>query len=287
MNIVNINKLNIIKLIFVLCLVFYFPGCISIVERTGQALDGSAEKPIRSYRGYSSDGSPLDIELLVTRNRDSQQSIIFTFKNLPMIKLRATIPGNDGIFHFTSLDYLAGNTHGWNEFSLQLMGSGRIILGSSVTSELEITEEIEFIQITHGRIHRYDTRITGDEALTALRNRNDRINALVEWMAQIDEAPTGQTLNEFSSYWKPILFPEMVTSRKRPSNWRQSGDQFQRAEDIRWNTGYTERVFSQELWPIRNSGTMLRDWEEALSWVYLKYEWESMIELISNVYNFW
>ena len=79
-----------------------------------------------------------------------------------------------------------------------------------------------------------------------------------------------------------MLFPEMVTQRNRPENWRQKDDVFKITEDINWNTGFTERVFPQELIEVRNSGTLFRDWEEALGWIYMEYEWENIMELLSE-----
>jgi len=97
-----------------------------------------------------------------------------------MMKIRASMPGDDGAFFPVSLEYLAGNLHGWNEYTLGLLGAGSLDLGEN-SCRLTI-DEIEPVEITAGRIHRYDTRITGAQALTALRNRRERITALAEWM---------------------------------------------------------------------------------------------------------
>jgi hypothetical protein len=104
-------------------------------------------------------------------------------------------------------------------------------------------------------------------------------------MSSIENAPQGQTIDHFERHWKPMLFPETLRSRARPSGWLLEGDVFQKAEDINWNTSYTERTFSEALWPVRNSGTMLRDWEETLSWIYLEYEWENIMEMLSREIN--
>ena len=101
----------------------------------------------------------------------------------------------------------------------------------------------------------------------------------------LQEAPKAQSLGEFNNYWKPLLFPEMVSKKRKPDEFIQDGDEFKKAEDIRWNTGYTKRILPEELWPIRDSGTLLRDWEEALSWIYLEYEWENIMELLSKKNN--
>jgi len=132
------------------------------------------------------------------------------------------------------------------------------------TCVLELDKDIEHIQITSGRIRRYDTRITGDDALKSLRNQ------------------TIKDIDDFENFWKPVLFPELVSKKKRPDGWLMEGDIFEKNEDIFWNTGYTWRVFLEDLHPVRNSGTLLRDWEETLSWLYLSYEWENTKDILSQ-----
>jgi hypothetical protein len=249
------------------------------MEGIGRALDGSAfaEKTLSVYRAEID--SETTMELSVVENRERQRSIIISINNYPMMNLRGSMPNEDNVFFLTSLEYLAGNTHGWNEYSLQMLGYGSLTFGDNVI--LEYINEIEPIQITQGRIHRYDTRLTGNDALTSLRNRHDRILALTEWMVTLD-SPKGQSINDFSNYWKPVFFPEMVSKQNKPFQWHNENDVFVRAEDIRWNTCYTQRIFPEELWPVRNSGTLLRDWEEALSLIYLEYEWDNIVNLFSN-----
>jgi len=246
-----------------------FSGCVSLVEKAGRVLDGSAfaEKEID---GYKTDG----MEIKVVKNKAEKRSVIIKLDEFPMMNLRGSYPDENGNFNITSLEYLAGSVQGWNEYTLDLSGTGSLTLGE--TAALQILEEIEPVQISAGRIRRYDTRITGNEALTGLRNRRERILASVEWMTAFDDAPNGQNIDNFEEYWKPILFPEMVSKKKKPQDWLYDGDIFIEAEDINWNTSYTKRVFPEELQQVRNSGTLLRDWEEALSWIYLEYEWENI-----------
>jgi len=259
---------------------FFLNSCLGLMDGAGSILDGSrfAEKTIFSASNYINDA---EMQILVVENKTSEKSIIISIANYPMMRIRATFPDENGNFMFTSLEYLSGNTHGWNEFSLQLLGGGKLAINDS-SFDFDITEEIEGIQITQGRIHRYDTRITGDEAVTALRNRFERVLALTEWMLTVEGAPKNQSLKEFEKHWKPLLVPEAVTSRNRPEGWRQEGDVFIRAEDIRWNTSFTERVFPQELWLVRNTGTLLRDWEEAISLIYMRYEWKNILEIFTK-----
>jgi len=255
--------------------------CSSLVEKTGQVLDGSAfaEKQTAVYRmARDTDGA---IEIREMRNKAGEYSLVITLRQFPAMKIRGAAPDDNGEFHFIALDYRGGNVHGWNEYRLDLAGSGKLVL-SETTARLSVSDEIQAIGISSGRIRRYDTRITGAEALSSLRNRYERILALAKWMKNHENPPTFNNGDEFEEYWKPVLFPEMVSKKKRPANWRQENDQRVRAEDIRWNTGYTERVFPEELWAVRNSGTMLRDWEEALEWIYIEYEWNRIQELLAR-----
>jgi hypothetical protein len=267
-------------------IVFICFSCVSMVEKTGQALDGSAfaEKKIAVYR----DGKKknVTVEVVEVQNKDGQRSLVITLPEFPAMKLRASAPNAQGAFNLSSLDYLGGNTHGWNEYRLDIFGTGSFIQNDQ-TAVLSISRDIEAVQISAGRIHRYDTRITGEEALTGLRNRRERILSIVEWMNDRKGAPSGQNIDDFENYWKPLLFPEMVSKKHQPEGWQQKDDQWIRAESIRWNVSYTERTFPEFFREIRNSATLLRDWEEALAWIHLEYEWKRVIEKLSQEITLW
>ena len=253
-------------------------GCVSLVENAGRVLDGSAfaEKKIAVYRTAKKSRSSEGIELREMRNKTGERSVVITLDRFPTIKIRGNAPDDSGEFSLTALDYLGGSYNGWNEYSLELYGQGTMTLGET-SATMSIPQESETVQISWGRIRRYDTRITGNEALTLLRNRHERILALTEWMNSLDGSPKGLSLDDFERHWKPVLFPETVSRKKRPDDWQREDDQWVRAEDIRWNAGYTERVFPELLRNIRNSGTMLRDWEEAIGWMYYVYEWDRIL----------
>ena len=260
---------------------FLFTGCVSLVEKAGRAIDGSAfeEKTIAVYK------TPIDagtaIEIREVQNKAGQHSVIIAPAEYPALILRGSIPDETGEFYLTAMDYLGGNSHGWNEYRLELSGSGTLSTGEK-SALFFIHPEIEAVQIVSGRIRRFDTRITGNEALTNLNNRRERILALAEWMNGYKEAAEESGLKDFEKYWKPLLFPELVYKSKRPEGWQREGDQWQRTEDIRWNTSYTERLFPELLRGIRDSGTMLRDWEEALDWLYITYNRDRIIERFSK-----
>jgi len=272
------------KLVFPLIFTLFLGACVSVMEKAGRTIDGSAsaEKKVSIYRSSKKNGGTEDIAVTVIKNKALEQSVLITMDKYPMMRLRGSMPDEKGEFYIGSLEYFAGSVHGWNEYSMEILGSGSLSFGE--TCVLELDKDIEHIQITSGRIRRYDTRITGDDALKNLRNRNERIIATAAWMASFD-APEKQSIkdiDDFEDFWKPVLFPEIVSKKKKPGGWLMEGDTFVKADDINWNTGYTGRVFPEELRPVRNSGTMLRDWEETLSWLYLYYEWENIKDTLSK-----
>jgi hypothetical protein len=266
------------------CFTLACAGCVSLVETTGRALDKSvpAEKRIAVYNTGKKNRSPADMVMRQSQNKAGEQSIVISLGKYPAMKIRGTMPDAEGVFNLTSLDYLGGNTQGWNEFRLDLVGQGSLAM-SRDTAILSVRGEIDPVQISWGRIRRYDTRLTGAEALANLRNRRERILALTEWMLDREKGPPAAELKGFETYWKAILFPEISPSKQRPEGWQREGDAWVKAEDIRWNAGYTERIFPEEtLRPIRDSGTMLRDWEEAADWIYLEYGWNRILETLSR-----
>ena len=258
-------------------------SCVSMAEKAGRTLDGSAseEKSLAVYRSAIKKSTAADMEIREVRNKKGQHSIIIFLDQFPSIKFRASMPDEKGEIYFMSMDYLAGSFHGWNEFRLDLFGTGRLTLDDTV-AVLALPQKFETVQIASGRIRRYDTHITGSEAVDKLRDRHERITAIAGWMKQQENVPRDLSRNDFEEYWKPVLFPEMVSKKKQPAFWKQDGDLWVRAEDVRWNISYSERVFPEILREIRNSGTMLRDFEEALPWLYIEYEWERILELLAQ-----
>lgn len=261
--------------VLVIGLFLLFSSCLSVMEKAGQFADGSSEKTIARYADTGK-----NMEIRQVKNKAGSQSILINLNKYPYMKIRAGLPDAENEFNLICLEYLSGSVAGWNEYKLDLMGTGTLVLNESVS--IKISDDIEPVQISAGRIQRYDTRITGGDALTNLRNRRERILALSEWMSSREEAPKELELKAFEEYWKPVLFPELTPKKSRPAEWEKEGDIYVTAEDIKWNASYTEREFTEQLGIIRNSGTMLRDWEDAVSWIYLEYEWEKIKSALSR-----
>jgi hypothetical protein len=262
-------------------------SCVSIAETGGRMLDGSAfaEKKTASYR----EKTEGEISLHRVRRKDGPEFITIRVDSMPNLRINGSLPDENGDFYLTSLDFLSPNVTGWNEFSMELSGNGNFAGGETVQAGavLRLEGSVEILDINRGKIRRGDSRITGTQALTALHNRRERIDALAQWMKEQPGLSFFADQDEFETHWKPILFPELVKPKLRPAGWTAtySGmgqDSWVSGEDIKWNSVYTEAFFPEELRPVRNSGTLLRDWEEAAAWIYFGFEWERIVESLSE-----
>ncbi|MDR1419325.1 MAG: hypothetical protein LBI86_03035 [Treponema sp.] len=268
--------------VFLLALVPAFAwllqGCAALAEAAGRAADGSAfaEKTTALYEG--GDG----IRLRETAGKNGETFFLVTMERYPAAVFRASGDGEN--CRFTALEYLGGSYSGWNEFTLELSGSGRFVKDGQ-GGVLSLAGPLEPVRISAGKIRRNGEHITGAQALSGLANRRERILALAGWMRKEAAGrhiplsfPGGAA---FERYWKPVLLPELTARGKRPAAWNAGGARWIWAEDIRWNASYTALLFPEELRELRDSGALLRDWEEALEWIRIEYEWDDITGRLS------
>ena len=276
---------------FLFTLVFLLTGCTSLIQKGGEVLEGSAfaEKTTAKPTAlYSSNGKEkkAKIELKEMQSKDGESFIEITNSQWPGLVLRGSVPGIDGSFHLTEAHILSPHVSGWNEFNCELLGSGNFSSGQGAGGILRIEETPERIQITSGKIRFKSRRLTGNAALVPLRNRRERILSLIEWMGEwqekIGNSAYFDNQKEFDEYWKSLLFPELVPVKKRPRNYSTSEAEWSMADGVKWNLAYTESLFPEALWEFRNSGALLRDWEEALPWIFMEYSWNTIIGSLNN-----
>jgi len=267
--------------IFPVILSLLLAACTSLVQKSGDVLEGQAfaEKTVAAYRTIDNDPK---IELKEIKSKDGEETIEITNSAWPSLALRGTRGAEDN-FHLTEARFLSSHVNGWNEFTLDLLGSGFY----SSHGILYIEKDLERVQISSGKIRLKGNRITGASALVPLRNRRERILVLTEWMKEWQNK-TGNSISfsgqkEFENYWKPRLFPELVLAKKRPTeyssilNAEKQNTEWRRADGIKWNLNYTEYLLPKELRELRNSGALLRDWEEAQPWIFMEYSWDMIV----------
>ena len=249
------------------------------MQKGGELLEGNAftEKTITAY---SSGGKKTKIELKEKRAGE-EDTVEITSAAWPGLALRGSANGES--INLTEARVLSSHLNGWNEFTIELLGSAFLKPIGNNEALLLVPEKIERVQIVSGKIRLKENYLIGDAALNPLRNRRERILTIVEWMNERrDNEVIFNNQKDFNAYWKRILFPELVTASKRPAAYTVENAEFKRADDIRWNKSYTELIFTAEHWEYRNSGALLRDWEEALPWIYMEYSWDLITDSFDN-----
>jgi len=269
---------------------FLLAGCTSLLQKGGEVLEGSAFTE-KTTALYSSNGKENEVILKEMLNKDDESFIEITSSQWPGLALRGSVPGTDGGFHLTEARFLSTHVFGWNEFSYELLGSGNFSSGREAAAILTIDEAPERVQISSGKIRLKSRRLTGNAALVPLRNRRERILALTEWMAK-QQKNTGDSISfdnqdEFEEYWKRLLFPELVSAKEQPQEYSSiksdENAEWNRADGVKWNLAYTKSLFPEALWEFRDSGALLRDWEEALPWIFMEYSWDTIIGSFNNI----
>jgi hypothetical protein len=252
-----------------------------LVNGAGRVLDGSAfaEKTIKTYK--STDKSIM-FQLFFTK--DGEQQSVFVLNELPFLRFYGTALEETGLFSITRMHFLFSGIGGWLEGDIGASGSGVVVEiddpSAGQSAEFSLQCPVNLLKITRGGIKRHSDRLYGNRALTELRNREDRILRVTEWMKERDPPAQLATQRDFEDYWRPVLLPETVNKKLRPSRYveicaAQNGDDaYAYGEDIKWNTAYTRELFPAHLCPLRDSGSLLRDWEEAASWFYVVYYWD-------------
>jgi hypothetical protein len=248
-------------------------GMVSVVEKAGMALDGSlfAEKTTAQYEGIG------NLTVRETRAKDGTTYLLVSLAAYPFVTLRTTTPDERGEVKPLAFQFLAGSYDGWNEFTLELTGRG--VFEPSVLS----IKELEPVAISAGKLLHSGRRLSGEDALVSLRNREARIEAIVQWMRGITAPKRFASLEAFEAYWQPLLVPEVADAKERPVIWEPTAET-KRGEGVAWNSKYTASIFPQDLWELRGSGALLRDWEEASAWIYFVYDKVYIIEQFSKSY---
>jgi hypothetical protein len=244
------------------------------VEKGGRFLDGStrAERAVATYQ------SVLNVEVRKIHPKDKTESVRITLKDFPTVHFYGTKADSQGIFLLTTCRILSSSTAGWNDVELDIAGQGIVLEGYG----FQIYQPLELLQVSGGAILHNTVHFDGEEALNQLQARFERIQSLTAWMHSNQNLPAFDSYEAFESFWLPVLIPETLPAQARPSYWTTYGSEFRTASDISWNVRYTEAFFPEELRDLRNSGTLLRDWEEASRWIYVAYRWNDIVTILTQ-----
>ncbi len=204
-----------------------------------------------------------------TTTRDGNN---FSFSSiyLPGFEISGVTATEEGyeVLYITSVKMFSNWEGGWTEGFYEASGK-YIIETSGEQSKLTQIDPFELWDIVAGEIRFHDNYYRGDDGLWKVKNRIDRFKELSRVLINDMDFPKFSGDLETDLY--PTLFPELYKFKKL----EESGElpqayydselepKINRASDIKWRTDYTESVFPEPFWKLRDSGTLYRDALEA------------------------
>lgn len=169
------------------------------------------------------------------------------------------------------LEWFSNWNGGWSEAVFNLDGKLKLVTHGSLW-ELLCANVPEVPVLESAKIRYGDNYLVGDKALVQFQHRWDRLLATAVFLKGKLQ---GGLWNLDAA--RKILFPE-VYGWTGELQKKYADSRVVRAESVDWNTAYTAQDFPLELRELRDSGTLLRDFEEGAELAALAYEWPRLWE---------
>jgi hypothetical protein len=163
------------------------------------------------------------------------------------------------------MDWFNNWNDGWTDARFVISGSFTL-MAQGTDWRAVVTEKPEINAPSRASIRYYDDYLSGSNALDQLTRRWNRIQAYAAFLRSRFDAQWFADQNRVRRF----LFPELY-GYERPA---PSHHAIVTADSIAWNTDYTRETFPDNLRPLRDSATMLRDFEESEELWELAFHWD-------------
>ncbi|GAH54879.1 unnamed protein product, partial [marine sediment metagenome] len=234
-----------------------------------------------------SDKNYVQVKILKAENRETKGELNSPY--FPGITLHGEIEETEeGLsFYITRIRMFTNWPQGWTDAYYE--ASGHIVFQEQNDQwTAETTDTFELWGISKGEIRYYDAYFRGDEGLWKVKNRIDRIRRLNRFFKDDRRTPVFYPDKKgFVREIVPFLFPEAkktfnIIERKRLFSetnllYDQSEGEMVEGASLFWNTEYSQNILPEQLIPLRDSGTLWRDFEEASGLIYSLYNLEYIV----------
>jgi len=199
--------------------------------------------------------------------------------------------------------------NGWTEAVYE--ANGKIIFTKKENSYIsKVVDDLEIFEIKYGGIRYIDNFYINNDGANKVKDRIERSKQLVNFLKErkFDKfygSPSRQTKygKSFKNATQIYLFPESkgfnglekknllpeIYYKNSVSLQDATGDKtvkkskYQFAQGYLWNKDYTARVFPANLHELRNTGSLWRDYEEAIQIIFTLYNLDYYYkELLNN-----
>jgi hypothetical protein len=170
------------------------------------------------------------------------------------------------------MDWFNNWNEGWTEASFEAEGELSLVPGGDSWA-IVVDRAPAIGKPGSASIRLYGDYFVGDKALGLFSRRWDRIKTEAELLKQRFPDEWRDT-DKFRRGVRAFLFPELYGYAKAGAPPPGPDHGVSVGESIHWDTDYSASAFPETLREIRNSGTMLRDFEESLGLWRLWFRWD-------------
>ena len=249
------------NIFIIIILTAFVTSCATIVTK----YDSSEKFQISAWEDIKSE-RPIAQFLI---KKDMKKNIFGEFTStfiLPAIltgSFKADQSG-DITFYISKIAYTTSWPNGWTYGEYE--ASGVIKFKKSEKGYIsEVLEPVEFWELKKGEIRYFDDYYIREEGLKKVKDRMDRIDAVVNYLRGIEDY---NLPDFFGNAW----FSTRYSVEFKPVVKKMLFDK--------------ERKLPEELEKLRETETLLRDWEESCELIYMKYNFDYFFENILNNYKF-
>jgi len=266
------------------CLLLSVTSCNTLIQAGFDALDQSERNysPNREQAAVfeanlqPSSDTRHTLTLYPARGPGNTRFVWIEQSTLPGMAILAQ-PGTDpSILEAKMLVAFHNWSDGWTLYEQEISGKLQLATATPLP-QISSDTQLEKFDIAFASIRAGEKVIGGAQAIDQVGKRLSRIDALSTWMNRRLPAKL-QTTTAFTRQWEPILFPEL----SQTTNYEQGSD---KALEIRWDRAYTKKNFPEEMAPLRQTGTLYRDWLEARQLLQAHFQYESSHGILKQGYT--
>jgi hypothetical protein len=202
---------------------------------------------------------------------------------------RAARDGEGWTLAIDRMDWFGNWDEGWTQASFEAEGELSLMPRGEAWAVV-VARAPSIGKPTSASIRLYGDYFVGEAALGLISRRWDRIKAAAEllrqrfpdaWYDYSEQKKAvfvwdlfARRVDSFDRGVRAFLFPELYGYAGAGAPPPRRGHGTSRGESISWDTEYSAAAFPEALREVRDSGTMLRDFEEGLGLWRLAFCWD-------------
>ncbi|MDC7220562.1 MAG: hypothetical protein PQJ59_11570 [Spirochaetales bacterium] len=220
--------------------------------------------------------------LTLTITGENEAELTLPFSNKAVILGEAyQEPDDSWTFYTDSLEWFENWEKGWTEASFSLTGSVKLIQTDD-SWRLTVLEEPVVDSVIAAQIRYKETKYYGDRSRDQISRRWTRIKSAAAFAQDLlpteEIPPVPATAANFIAL-EQLLFPEAYgfsPTFPEPQSQLSKEERYLWGEQVNWDTLYSKKHISEELIPVRDSGTLYRDYREGRNLFLLALNWSEL-----------